>query len=79
MWDFETDAEYLPFVSMTVTPEALGLADGPSEVHKITLAPQGLSQYAPVETLFPSGHLPTLAGHARLAFAARLEHETADL
>jgi acyl-CoA dehydrogenase len=69
----------MPFVSMMVTAEALGLADGPSEVHKITLARQVLSQYAPVETLFPSGHLPTLAAHAQAAFAARLEHEVADL
>ena len=69
----------MPFVSMMVTAEALGLADGPSEVHKITLARQVLSQYAPVDTLFPSGHLPTLAAHAQSAFAVRLEHEAADL
>jgi acyl-CoA dehydrogenase len=67
----------MPFMSMLVTAEALGIADGPTEVHKITLARQVLSQYRPVETLFPSGHLPTLREKALAAFAQRVEHEAA--
>ncbi|MEX5708976.1 acyl-CoA dehydrogenase family protein [Parafrankia sp. FMc6] len=69
----------MPFVSMMVTAEALGIADGPTEVHKVTLARQVLRQYTPVETLFPSGHLPTLREQAFAAFADRLEHEAAEL
>ena len=72
-------SQEMPFVSMLVTAEALGLADGPSEVHKITLARQVLREYEPIDSLFPSGHLPTLRERAFAAFAERLEHEAAQL
>ncbi|MER7687238.1 acyl-CoA dehydrogenase family protein [Streptomyces sp. NPDC097610] len=65
----------MPFMSMMVTAEALGIADGPTEVHKITLARQVLDQYAPVDTLFPSGHLPSMRERALAAFAERVDHE----
>jgi acyl-CoA dehydrogenase len=68
----------MPFVDMLVTAEALGLADGPTEVHKITLARQLLKDYAPVETLFPSGHLPTRRQQALARLSERLEHAAAE-
>ncbi|MGI8664360.1 MAG: acyl-CoA dehydrogenase family protein [Acidimicrobiales bacterium] len=68
----------MPFVSMMVAAEALALADGPTEVHKITLARQLLKQYQPVATLFPSGHIPTRKQAARARFAALLEHDVAE-
>jgi acyl-CoA dehydrogenase len=58
--------------------EALAIADGPSEVHKVTLATQLLKDYKPVEGLWPSGHLPTLRAEARARYAEVLEHEAAD-
>ena len=67
----------MPFVGMLLAAESLGIADGPTEVHKITLARQLLRQYAPVETLFPSGHLPTRREAARARLADRLEHAVA--
>jgi len=67
----------MPFVGMLLAAEALGIADGPTEVHKITLARQLLKQYAPVDTLFPSGHLPTRREEARARLAERLEHAVA--
>jgi acyl-CoA dehydrogenase len=69
----------MPFVSMMVGAEALGLADGPTEVHKVTLARQLLKQYQPVDGLFPSAHIPTLRDAARARLAAVLEHEAAEL
>jgi len=69
----------MPFVGMLLAAEALGIADGPTEVHKITLARQLLKQYAPVDTLFPSGHLPTRREEARARLAERLEHAAAQL
>ncbi len=72
-------SDEMPFVSMLVTAEALGIADGPTEVHKITLARQILSEYMPVQTLFPSGHLPTLREQALARFSERLEHDAAEL
>ena len=71
-------SQEMPFVSMLVTSEALGIADGPSEVHKVTLARQVLREHTPVDTLFPSGHLPTLREQAFAAFAERLELEAAE-
>ncbi len=40
---------------------ALGLADGPSEVHQITVAKEALGRVTPTEELFPSAHVPSAA------------------
>jgi acyl-CoA dehydrogenase len=69
----------MPFASMLIGSEALAIADGPTEVHKVTLATQLLKDYKPVEGLFPSGHLPTLQEEARARYADLLEHEVAEL
>ena len=47
----------------------MGLADGPTEVHKVTLARQLLKDYKPAEGLFPSGHLLARREAARERFA----------
>jgi acyl-CoA dehydrogenase len=62
-----------------VSAEALALADGPTETHKIVVARQVLKKYKPHEGLFPNGHLPTRREAARVKLAAFLEHEAAQL
>ncbi|PXW32721.1 acyl-CoA dehydrogenase family protein [Nocardia sp. 348MFTsu5.1] len=47
---------------------SMGLADGPTEVHKVAVARGVLKDYSPAEGLFPTDHLPT-----RLA-AAKIKH-----
>jgi acyl-CoA dehydrogenase len=42
----------------------MGLADGPTEVHKITLARQLLAECKANDDLFPTMHLPRLRAHA---------------
>jgi acyl-CoA dehydrogenase len=69
----------MPFVSMLIGAEALGIADGPTEVHKVTLATQLLKDYTPVEGLWPSAHLPTRREEARARYAEQLEHAVAEL
>jgi acyl-CoA dehydrogenase len=69
----------LPLGGMLVAAMALGLADGPSEVHKVTIARQVLKQYKPVEGLFPSEHLPDRRAEARKRFAHLLDLETGNL
>jgi acyl-CoA dehydrogenase len=69
----------MPFVSMMLGAEALAIADGPTEVHKVTLARQLLKDYKPVDGLWPSGHIPTLREEARARYADQLEHEIAQL
>jgi acyl-CoA dehydrogenase len=69
----------MPFAAMMIGAEVLGIADGPTEVHKITLAKQVLRQYAPHEGLFPSGHLPGRREQAQARIAELLEHEAAQV
>ena len=47
----------MPFARQVVNSFFLGLADGPTEVHKLTLARQILRGYKPSEDLFPTRHL----------------------
>lgn len=69
----------MPFASMLTSAEALAIADGPTEVHKITLATQLMKDYKPTEGLWPSGHLPTRREQALTRYADLLEHEVAQL
>jgi acyl-CoA dehydrogenase len=65
----------MPFTGMMVAAEVMAIADGPTEVHKITVARQVLREHSAVDTLFPSGHLPTRREAARQKLASVLEHE----
>jgi acyl-CoA dehydrogenase len=53
----------------------MGLADGPTEVHKVTLAREILKGCQGTDDLFPTTHLPRLREEARRRYAALLEHE----
>jgi acyl-CoA dehydrogenase len=68
----------LPFMGMLAGAESLAIADGPTEVHKVTLATQLLKDYKPVEGLWPSQHVPTRREEARARYADRLELEIAE-
>jgi acyl-CoA dehydrogenase len=69
----------MPFASMLIRSEVMAIADGPTEVHKVTVARQVLKEHSPVETPFPSGHLPTRRTEARRRLAAVLDLAAADL
>jgi acyl-CoA dehydrogenase len=60
------------FVEMMVDAEMLALADGPTEVHRMTIARDVLAGYRPAETLFPSAHLPARREAALRKFAPAL-------
>lgn len=62
----------MPFADQVLQSFHMGLADGPSEVHKITVARQLLRGYEPTGDLFPSYHLPRLRAEAEEKFAAVL-------
>jgi acyl-CoA dehydrogenase len=53
----------------------MGLADGPTEVHKITLAKQILRDYKGTEGLFPSAHIPALREAAIKKYGNQIELE----
>jgi acyl-CoA dehydrogenase len=69
----------MPFTKMLLGASVLGLADGPTEVHKVTVARQVLRDYKPSDDLWPSEHLPRKLAAARAKFAAYLEHEVGNL
>ena len=48
----------MPFHRMVMTASVLGLADGPTEVHKVTVARQVLRGHRATDDLWPSEHLP---------------------
>ena len=53
----------------------MGIADGPTEVHKITIAKQVLRDYEAVDGLFPSAHIPTRRAAAREKYTDLFEQE----
>jgi len=54
----------MPFANMVLDSFHMGLADGPTEVHKVTVARQVLRDYRPSNDIFPSYHVPTLRDRA---------------
>ncbi len=69
----------MPFSKMMVDAEVMGLADGPTEVHKVTVARQILRDYKGTDGLFPTGHLPTRRAAARERYADVLELEVGNV
>lgn len=71
-------SDEMPFVKMLVAAESLGIADGATELHKMTVARRTLREYEPVSTPFPSAHIPTRRAEAQARLAERLEHAVAE-
>jgi acyl-CoA dehydrogenase len=65
----------MPFTRMMHSGIALGLADGPTEVHKDNLARKLLKDYRPSPGLFPTAHIPTRIEAAKEKFGDLLELE----
>jgi acyl-CoA dehydrogenase len=57
-------SDEMPFGAMVLESFHMGLADGATEVHKVTLARQVLKDYKPTDDLFPTMHLPKLRAQA---------------
>jgi acyl-CoA dehydrogenase len=66
--------EEMPFMGMISNAYHLGLADGPTEVHKVTLARTLLSQATPTDGLFPTTHRPAAREAAVAKYADALAH-----
>jgi acyl-CoA dehydrogenase len=43
----------MPFAEWVINSFHVGLADGPTEVHKVTVAREVLKDYSPIDTMFP--------------------------
>ncbi|MEM7255281.1 MAG: acyl-CoA dehydrogenase family protein, partial [Pseudomonadota bacterium] len=69
----------MPLVDHVIGSMRLGIVDGPTEVHKVTVARQVLRDYEPYQGLFPPSHLPAVRERARMQYADLLEIEVANL
>ncbi len=65
----------MPFAEQVIDSFHMGLADGPTEVHKITVARQVLRDYSPSDDLFPTRHIPRLRAEALAKLGEAIEHE----
>ena len=65
----------MPFAEQVIDSFHMGLADGPTEVHKVTVARQVLRDYAPSDDLFPTRHIPKLREQALTKLGEAFEHE----
>jgi acyl-CoA dehydrogenase len=59
----------MPFVKTMVESFVMGLADGPTEVHKVTLARELLRAVQPAPSAFPSEHVPARRAAAEAKYA----------
>jgi acyl-CoA dehydrogenase len=69
----------MPFFNMIHGAGVMGLADGPTEVHKVTVARQVLRDYKPSDDMWPTEWIPKKLDAARAKFADYLEHEVGNL
>jgi acyl-CoA dehydrogenase len=69
----------MPFAGMLIAAEVMGIADGPTEVHKITAGQAGAARAQGVDGIWPSGHLPTKRAAARERLAHLLDAEIGNL
>jgi acyl-CoA dehydrogenase len=69
----------MPLGRMWMAAPVMGLVDGPSEVHRVTVARQILKRYQAAPGLWPTEHLPEKIAAAREKFADYLEVEVGNL
>jgi acyl-CoA dehydrogenase len=69
----------MPFFQMILGAGVMGLADGPTEVHKTTVARQLLREYRPSDDMWPTGWIPRHVDEARSRFSEYLELEVGNL
>ncbi|MQY27727.1 acyl-CoA dehydrogenase family protein [Nocardia aurantia] len=69
----------MPFFRMIHGAGVMGLADGPTEVHKMTVAKQVLRDYRGTDDMWPSEWIPRKQEAARAKYAEFLEHEVGNL
>ena len=69
----------VPFLGMVAGAAVMGLADGPTEVHKVTVAKQVLRDYTGTDELWPTEWLPGKREAAQAKYAEYLELEVGNL
>ncbi len=68
----------MPLIGMWTAAPVMGIADGPTEVHKVTVARQVMKGYQAAPGMFPTQHLPERVAAARHRFAHLVDHHFAN-
>lgn len=69
----------MPIFTMVHGAAAMGLVDGPTEVHKTTVAKQVLRDYTPTDDMWPTEWIPKKRDAARAKYAQYLVLEVGNL
>jgi len=69
----------MPFFSMIHGAGVMGLADGPTEVHKVTVARQVLRNYKATDGMWPTEWIPGKLEAAQKKYSDMLELEVGNL
>ena len=69
----------MPFFGMVHAAGVMGLADGPTEVHKVTIARQVLRNYKATDGMWPTEWIPGKIDAAKAKFAEYFEAEVGNL
>ena len=69
----------MPFMGMVHAAAVMGLADGPTEVHKVTVARQVLRDYKESDDIWPTQWLPKRQEAARAKYGQYMELEVGNL
>jgi acyl-CoA dehydrogenase len=69
----------MPFFNMIHGAGVMGLADGPTEVHKVTVARQILRDYRGTDGMWPTEWIPGKLDAAKEKYAEYLDHEVGNL
>ncbi len=69
----------MPFSGLLNGSAVMGLVDGPTEVHKVTVARQVLRDYKPASGQWPSEWIPGKVEQAKVKYAHLLELEVGNL
>ena len=69
----------MPFTRWWMSGPVMGIADGPSEVHKVTVAQQLLREYEPFEGIYPRDHIIRRREEARAKLGDLVEAEVGNL
>ncbi len=71
-------SDEVPFMTMWANIPELGVVDGPTEVHKVTVARSVLRDYAPANDLFPTYHIPAQYEAAMKKYGHFLDSKESD-
>ena len=69
----------MPFADWVINSFHIGLADGPTEVHKVTVAREVLKEFEPGHEVFPDYHGPASRERALALYADLMDSEVGNL